>query len=97
MARRRRKKQQGGFDVLASLPWPVGIVTGVVLFVVIRYGLGAALLLTDNMYLVPLSEPLRDGALAPLAWMALGICWLASLLAPRDARCSSRFSECLAP
>ncbi len=79
MARRRRKKQQSGFGALASLPWPVGIVLGVVLFVLIRYGVGAALLFTDNMYLVPMSEPLRNGALAPVAWLALGICWLASL------------------
>lgn len=79
MARRRRNKRRIGFGTLTSLPWPVGIVAGVVLFVLIRYGAGAAVLLTDNMYLVPMAEPLNNGALAPLAWLALGICWLVSL------------------
>lgn len=31
-----------------------------------------------NAYLVPMSKGLRDGALSSLAWLALGICWLAS-------------------
>lgn len=77
--RRKKKKRQSEFDALVSLPWPVGIVTGVVLFVAIRYGVGAGILLTGNTYLVPMAESLSNGALAPLAWLALGMCWLASL------------------
>ena len=78
MARRRRRKRQSGFDVLASLPWPVGFVAGVITFFIIRDGIGWAGLASDNAYLVSISAPFRDGALAPLAWLALGICWLAS-------------------
>lgn len=104
MARRRRKRRQSGFDALASLPWPVGIVAGVVLFVLIRYGLGAAILSTDNMYLAPMAEPLSNGALAPIAWLALGICWLAALFSavtkkrePRARRPKKRGSIRRAP
>lgn len=63
---------------MASLPWPVGIVVGVIAFVAIRYGIGWAALASGHAYLVPMSEGFRDGSLSPLAWSALGICWLAS-------------------
>lgn len=60
-------------------PGPVGFVTGVVLFVLIRYGVNRAIFSTNDSYLAPMAESLNDGPLASLAWLALGICWLASV------------------
>jgi len=36
--------------------------------------------MSGNAYLVPMTESLREGALAPLAWLLLGLCWLASVI-----------------
>lgn len=71
----RRKK--GLLDSLASLPWPVGIVLGIVMFFGVRYGIGwyfaaSASSLTQAMG----RQFLSNGALTPFAWMLLAICWL---------------------
>lgn len=34
------KRQSGGFELFASMPWPVPLVLGVIAFVGVRYGIG---------------------------------------------------------
>lgn len=34
------RRRQSGLELIASLPWPAGIVFGILAFVAIRYGLG---------------------------------------------------------
>lgn len=90
MSRRRRRKQASGLDLIAAAPWPAGIILGVVGFVAIRYGFGWALSGASNTYLAPMAEPFRDGALARVAWLFLGVCWFGSLLSFFRQRFSSR-------
>jgi restriction system protein len=70
------RRKEGGFDLLASMPWPVGIVAGVLGFLAIRYGLGTFLAHAGGPMLKAAGN--LGSMLAPLAWMLLGICWLAS-------------------
>ncbi|HET7560868.1 MAG TPA: restriction endonuclease [Rhodanobacteraceae bacterium] len=73
------RHKQGGFDLIASMSWPVGIVFGIVAFVAVRYGIGWFLSSSSNIVLAPLSKAASGGATAPFAWILLGICWAAAL------------------
>ncbi len=35
-----RRKKQSGFEALAALPWPLGLVAGIVGYLGVRYGIG---------------------------------------------------------
>lgn len=73
------RRKQGGFEAIASMPWPVGIALGVIAFVGVRYGVGWYLSSSSNMFLAPLGKAASGGAAAPFAWILLAICWVASL------------------
>lgn len=56
--------------------------------------------MSGNPYLVPMGESFREGALAPLAWLVLGLCWLVSVISffkrerkPRRAKAPSSRRE----
>ena len=72
MARRRKS----GLDVIASMPWPAGIVLGLVAFWTIRYGLGFYFSSFGGPVLQPLGQLLSGGMYTPLAWLALAACWI---------------------
>jgi restriction system protein len=75
---RRRKK---GIEAVAALPWPVGIVLGIVAFVAIRYGVGWYFAASGSPITQEMGQQLlASGMYAPLAWMFLVICWLGALL-----------------
>lgn len=74
MARRR----EGVLDILAAMPWPVGIVTGLFGFWVVRYGAAWYLDSRGGQLASALSQQLGSGALAPLAWAVLIMCWVAA-------------------
>lgn len=74
------KRNSSGFEVLAALPWPVGLVLGVLAFVGIRYGIPWYFSASSNSVLSGLGHGMRGGGFASLAWFALGICWAAALL-----------------
>ncbi|MBB3342743.1 restriction endonuclease [Luteimonas sp. RC10] len=72
------------FDGLAALPWPVALVVGLLGYAAIRHGVPAYVARLDG----PLAQALamqRD-ALAPIAWLFLGGCSIASLAAFVRAR-----------
>jgi len=76
MARRR----EGGLEWVASMPWPAGIVLGLVAYLAVRYGIGAYLGTTGNPYLTGLGAVASGGAYAPLGWALLAICWAGAVL-----------------
>ena len=82
MARRRKTS---GLDALAQLPWPVGVVAGVLAFATLRLGSAA--------YLAEVSRGLAAGFVSQvatlvtlLAWLSLGLCWAAALASYLESR-----------
>ena len=74
------KRKQGGLEQIAGMPWPVGIVLGIIGFVAVRYGIGWFLTSSSNPFLHAMGKPVEAGAWTPIAWAVLGICWLGALL-----------------
>ncbi|MDP1698118.1 MAG: restriction endonuclease [Xanthomonadaceae bacterium] len=79
MARRRK----GGLDLIAALPWPMGVAAGLVGYWVIRYGVGIYLSSVGGQMLQGLAHGLSAGAFVPMAWLWLGACWLAAFVSFR--------------
>ena len=69
------RRKGGGFELIASAPWPVGLVLGVVAYVAVRYGISWYLASSNNMFLAPIGKAANGGATTILAWTLLGICW----------------------
>jgi len=87
------KRKKDGFDLLASMPWPVPVVLGVIGFVVVRYGIGWAMGTSQNAILAGLGKQLSNGAYTLWAWAVLGICWLAALASYIGAKQRRRLLE----
>ena len=90
MTRRRHGRQESVLELIAGAPWPVGVILGVLGFVLVRYGIGWAASQSENPYLVALTAGFRDGSLAPLAWVCLGVCWFAACISIVLGRISQR-------
>jgi len=73
------KRKEGGIELLASMPWPIGFVLGIVAYVAIRYGLGWYMSTVNNPVWQAMGRQLSAGAYAPFAWIALLLCWIAAL------------------
>jgi restriction system protein len=73
------KRKQSGIEVVASMPWPAGIVLGLVGYIAIRHGIGWYFGSTNNLYLSGLGQIAATGVYAPLGWMLLIGCWIAAL------------------
>lgn len=71
-------RRESGLDILAALPWPVGIVAGLLGFWAVRYGAAWYFGRHDGEVAAAFSQQLGSGALAPLAWMVLIVCWIAA-------------------
>jgi restriction system protein len=89
MARRRGS----GIDVVASMPWPAGIVLGLVLHLGIRYGIGWVLAPSANPMLSAMGKQAAAGSFAPLAWLALGACWLGAFISYLKQRSRKQLLE----
>ncbi|WP_426803609.1 restriction endonuclease [Xanthomonas campestris] len=87
-----RRKKQSGFETLATLPWPVGVVAGIVAYLGVRYGIGWWFSHQGGMLSQGIAQQ-SSGMFAPLAWTLLGVCWLAALLSYLGARSRRRFLE----
>src|SRR5690606_27130428 len=66
-----RKRKESGLDVIASLPWPAGIIIGLLAFWGIRYGIDAYFSSAGGPLMSGLGEQASGGMFAPLAWLAL--------------------------
>lgn len=71
-----RRKKESGLDLVASMPWPAGIILGLIAFWVIRYGLGIYFSSNGGPLLKPLGQLLSNGSFTPIAWLALAVCWI---------------------
>jgi restriction system protein len=50
------RRKQGLFESLASVPWPVGVVLGILGFIAVRYGIGWYLSASSNRFLAPVGQ-----------------------------------------
>jgi len=83
MGVRMGRGRRGLLDDLAVLPWPVELSVGVLGFGLIRYGIPA----WASSQPGPLAQALgRTDAFAPLAWIVLAACAIASLFSWLDSR-----------
>jgi len=80
------KRKEGGIELLASMPWPIGFVLGIVAYIVIRYGIGWYMSTVNNPVWQAMGRQLSAGAYAPFAWIALIICWIAALVSFMGSR-----------
>lgn len=87
-----RRKKQRGFEALATLPWPVGVVAGIVAYLGVRYGIGWWFSHHGGMLSQGIAQQ-STAMFAPLAWMLLGVCWLAALFSYLGTRSRRRFLE----
>lgn len=87
-----RRKKQSGFEALAALPWPVGFVMGIAAYLVVRYGIAWWFSHQSGMLSQGFAQQ-SSGMFAPLAWMLLGVCWLAALFSYLRTRSRRRFLE----
>lgn len=82
--------RRGVLDDLAVLPWPVGLVVGVLGFGLIRYGIPAWAAGQPG----PFGQALaKTDAFAPLAWAVLLACATASLFSWLDSRRKRRLLD----
>jgi restriction system protein len=72
-----RRRKESGMDIVAALPWPIGLVIGVLAYLAIRYGIGYYLSTAGGPLLRGVDSQLGE-SIAPLAWMALALCWIAA-------------------
>lgn len=73
------RRKQGLFDSIASMPWPAGIVLGVIGYLAIRYGIGWYFSSRGGTALAAVGNAASSGAFGPIAWAWLGICSVAAL------------------
>lgn len=87
------KRKEGGFEQLASMSWAIPLVLGVIGYVAVRYGIGWIMGTSQNAYLAGMGRELYGKAYAPLAWLVLGLCWIAALASFIGAKGRRRLLE----
>lgn len=70
------RRRESGLDLIAAMPWPVGVVLGVLAYLLIRFGIGAYFSAHGGPLLQGVGQQASNGIFAPLAWVALGACWI---------------------
>ena len=73
------KRKQSGIEVVASMPWPMGIVLGLLGYMALPHGIGWYFEATGNTYLSGLGKLASTGTYAPLGWILLIGCWMAAV------------------
>lgn len=73
------RRRESGLDAIASMPWPFGLVLGIAAWLGIQYGVAWWFGRGEGPVTQAMAQQFGSGALAPLAWMALALCWIAAL------------------
>lgn len=73
-----RRTKQSPIGALATMPWPIGILAGIVGFILVRYGIQWFLSFQGGMLAQAFAQQ-SSAVFAPLAWILLVICWIAAL------------------
>ena len=79
------RRRKSGLDEVASWPWQMGVLAGIVAFLLIRYGIGAWLSTAGGPLLGPVGQQI-GGITAPFAWIVMLACWLAAAVSWGNAR-----------
>lgn len=74
------KRKESGFEVVASMSWPAGLVLGLIAFVGIQYGIGWLWESSSNPLLAGFAKMASTGIYTPFAWFALIACCLAAMV-----------------
>lgn len=72
------RRRESGLDAIASMPWPFGLVLGIAAWLGIQYGIAWWFSRSDGALAQAMAQQFGSGALAPLAWVALALCWIAA-------------------
>ena len=72
------RRKSGTFNALASLPWPAGIIAGLLVFLVVRYGVPWVLGQSGGIIGQAFSDDRLGASLSWLAWLLLCVFWLAA-------------------
>lgn len=73
------KRKQSGIEQIASMPWQMGVLLGLIGYLAISYGIGLYAGGHSDPLFAGIAKDARDGMLAPLAWMLLVGCWIGAL------------------
>ena len=86
-----RSRRNNVLAELAKAPWPVGFAIGVVLFLLIHYGIPAWIASRGG----PLAQAFARGTnpFGMLGWFVLVLCWFAALMSFLGARRKRRLLE----
>jgi hypothetical protein len=84
------RRKESGFVLMASLPWPVGIVVGLVGYIGIRYDIGWVLGSSQSPLLEGVGKQAATGIYAPLGWILLLGCLSAALTSRFSANSGER-------
>ena len=79
------RRRKSGLDEVASWPWQLGILAGILVFLLIRYGIGTWLSTVGGPLLGPVGQQIA-GITAPAAWIMMLACWLAAAVSWGNAR-----------
>lgn len=79
------KRTSSGMDALIGMPWPVGVLVGILLFSGVRYAIPWWFSRQDGGLAHGLASSFWQ-ALSPFAWLLLAMCWMAALLSFLGAR-----------
>jgi len=72
------KRKESGFDLLASMSWPVCLALGMMGFIGIQYGIEWLWWSSSNPFLSGFAKAASIGVYTPIAWLALCACCLAA-------------------
>ena len=87
------RRKESGLDVVASLPWPIGLAFGVIAFAFIRYGLPAYLMHRPDPILRGLGRGFAEGPVTLLPWIVMLGCWSAAWVSYRRGAQRRRLLE----
>lgn len=76
--KRMARRKHSGLDVIAAMPWPAGVVLGVLAFVAVRYGIGWYLATYGGRLLQGFAVQASKGLFASLGVMVMLTCWAAA-------------------